>query len=125
MLYDSLCPVCAWEIGALLARNRRGLLAVEDIAATDFDPARYGLTLGQVIGSMHAVTRDGQVLRGLDAFSAAYRVTGLTWLAKLIDHRLVRPAAALGYRLFARVRPYLSRFRPGRCTSGRCAVSPA
>ncbi|MCS7033679.1 MAG: DUF393 domain-containing protein [Phycisphaerae bacterium] len=112
LLYDGLCPICAGEINFLRRRNRRGELAFEDITAPGFDPGRYGLTLEQAVGFMHAVTPDGRVLRGLEVFVAAYRLAGLSWLAAILGFRPIQPVMNLAYRLFAAVRPRFSRSQP-------------
>lgn len=123
MLYDGLCPVCALEVRLLRRRNALGRLAFEDIAAPEFDPAQYGLTIDDVVGSMHAVRRDGSILRGPDVFLEAYRHVGLRWLAALLGNRLTRPLVNVGYRVFAAVRPRFSRFDPASCPAGRCKIT--
>jgi predicted DCC family thiol-disulfide oxidoreductase YuxK len=122
LFFDGLCPVCSWEMRQLKRRDTSGRLAFEDIAEPAFDPSRYGLTLDQTVRAMHAVTPDGRVLRGPDAFAAAYRLVGLHWLAALISFGPTRPLVDLGYRLFAWVRPRFSRFDPPpACSADRCA----
>ena len=122
LLYDSLCPLCSREVAMLRKRNARGLLAFEDIADPAFDPARYGLTLQQVVGAMHAVRGNGEVIRGIDVFAEAYEAVGWTWLARPLCWRFTRPIAKLGYRIFAKLRPRFSRFRPEDCAD-RCRVA--
>lgn len=122
MLYDGQCPLCSREVAILLRRNARGLIAFEDIADPAFDPARYGLTMPQVVGAMHAVRPDGSVVVGIDVFAELYEAAGLTWLAAPLRWRVTRPLAKVGYALFAKVRPYLSSFRPGACDGGTCHV---
>lgn len=105
----------------LKRHDRRGLVRFEDIAAPGFDPARYGLTFADVIGQMHGVLSDGTVVRGVDVFIHVYRAVGWTILAKALAFRPTRPLVDFGYRCFARVRPYLSRFdRRAACASDRC-----
>lgn len=122
LLYDGLCPVCAWEMRQLARRDRDGRLAFEDIAADGFDPAAYGATIDDLVHVMHAVTPDGRLLRGPEVFIAAYRLVGLRWLAAALSFRPTRPLVNLGYRIFARIRPRLSSFdpRPAGCGTDRC-----
>jgi predicted DCC family thiol-disulfide oxidoreductase YuxK len=122
ILYDGLCPICAWEMRKLTARDPAGRLTLEDIAAPGFDPSRYGLTIDDVVGAMHGVTSDGRVLRGPDVFVEAYRLVGLRWLAAALAFRPTRPVVDLVYRAFAKLRPRWSRFRPAACEAGRCRV---
>lgn len=123
MLYDGQCPLCSREVAILRRRNGRGLIAFEDIADPAFDAARYGLTMPQVVGAMHAVRPDGSVVVGVDVFAELYDAAGLRWLAEPLRWPLTRPLAKLGYWLFAKVRPYLSSFRPADCAGGTCKVA--
>lgn len=125
MLYDGRCPLCSREVAALRRRNGRGLVAFEDVTGAAFDPGRYGLTAAQVVGTMHAVRPDGSVVRGVDVFADVYDAVGWAWLARPLRWRLTRPLAALGYRLFAALRPRLFRRRidpAGDCAGGSCRV---
>lgn len=121
MLFDGLCPACAWEMKVLRRRDRAGKLVFEDIASDSFDPAPYGLTMSQVVGSMHAVRRDGTILRGVDAFVIAYRLIGWNWLARVLEFGPTRPLVDFGYRVFARFRPRFSGFDSSKC-GDRCKV---
>ena len=116
MLFDGKCPICSREAELLGKRNSGGLIAFEDIAASGFSPEKYGLTIAQVVGAMHAIRPDGSVVKGIDVFAEVYEVVGWTWLARPIRWRLTRPLAKLGYRIFAAIRPRLSGFRPSDCT---------
>jgi len=125
MLYDGLCPVCRHEVGMLRRRNERGGVAFEDIASPEFDPAKYGLTMPQVIGSMHGVRRDGTILDGVDVFIDVYRQTRLGWVAAVLAFKPTRPLMNFGYRIFAKLRPRFSKFSGQACATDRCAPSPA
>jgi predicted DCC family thiol-disulfide oxidoreductase YuxK len=125
MLFDSQCPLCSREVAMLRKRNGRGLIAFEDIAEPGFDPARYGLTMPQVVGSMHAVRPDGSIVRGVDVFAEVYDAVGWRLLSGLIRWPLTRPLAKIGYRIFAAVRPKLSRFDPIDCAGGTCQTRSA
>ncbi len=122
VFYDSLCPVCAWEMKKLRQRDAAQLLSFEDIASPDFEPSKYGLSLQQTVGAMHAVRRDGSVISGPDTFIEAYRLVGLGWLAAVLSFPLFRPFVRIGYRIFARIRPRFSKFDPAACDGGRCKI---
>jgi len=119
LLYDGLCPICAREVNFMRRRDREGRLAFVDIADPDFEPRRYGTDLATVMAAMHGVLPDGKLVVGLEVFRRAYALLGLNWLVAWTDWPLLRPVANLGYRLFARVRPTLSKLE---CPDGRCAV---
>lgn len=118
VLYDGLCPICAREIRFLKRRDKLNSIIPEDIAAPGFDPARYGLTMQQAIGAIHAIRADGSVLRGVDVFIDLYPRCGLGWLAKIIAFKPTRPLVDLAYRAFARIRPRFSAL--DECASDRC-----
>lgn len=123
LLFDGLCPACAWEMRVLRRADRTGALAFEDIADPAFDPGKYGLTLPQVVGAMHAIRSDGSVMSGPDVFIEAYRLVGKRWLAAILAFPPTRPIVNLAYRAFARVRPRFSSFDPSRAPcADRCRV---
>lgn len=124
LLYDGLCPVCAREVAFLRRRDRRGALAAVDIAAPGFAPERYGVTLAECVGTLHAIDAQGRALRGMDAIRAMYEAVGLGRLVRWTGRRPFRSGADLAYAAFARIRPKLSRFRPADCHDGRCDVGP-
>jgi predicted DCC family thiol-disulfide oxidoreductase YuxK len=121
LLYDGDCPLCVREARLLERMNLRGGgLALENIAAPDFDAARYGLTQAEVMGHIHAVLPDGSTVTGVEAFRCAYAAAGYGFL--LAPTRLpgVKQLADLAYAWFARNRLRLT----GRtaCDTGSCRV---
>jgi predicted DCC family thiol-disulfide oxidoreductase YuxK len=70
---------------------------------------------------MH-VKIDGEVRAGLDAFIAIWdAVPGHRWMARVARLPGVHLLMSLGYRLFARVRPWLFRRKRAGCTADSCA----
>jgi predicted DCC family thiol-disulfide oxidoreductase YuxK len=61
LLYDGECPLCRREARWLQSRNRRDLLAFEDICAPGFDPALYHTTREELNIVLFAL--DGSPLR--------------------------------------------------------------
>ena len=123
LLYDGECPICRREVDRLKRRDTEGRLALEDISALGFDPARYGLTREEVEGSLHGILPDGRILRGMEAVRAAYRAAGLGWLAAPTSLPGIRQVADLGYRVFARNRLRISRWLGRGCAKGTCSPS--
>jgi predicted DCC family thiol-disulfide oxidoreductase YuxK len=92
VLYDGECPLCKREALAMRKLDRgRGILAVEDAADPDFDPAKYGLTLAEVMGVIHGVMADGTVVRELEVFRRAYGAVGWGWLWAPTGWPVVKP----------------------------------
>jgi predicted DCC family thiol-disulfide oxidoreductase YuxK len=122
LLYDGGCPVCALEMHKLRERDKQKQLAFVDITALDFNPARYGATLSDMMVRMHAVRSDGALLTGMEAIRATYAAIGLGWLLAPTRWPLIRPLADWGYAQFARNRMRLSRWMGLRCDAA-CRVA--
>jgi len=125
LLYDGQCPFCRREVNWLQRRDRQGRLAVEDISAPDFAASNYGLTQAEVMGVMHGVFPDGQIVRKVAAFREAYRVVGLGWLLAPTRWPGLRWVADRFYEWFARNRVAIGSYFGGpACETGTCAVQP-
>ncbi len=125
VFYDGACPLCSREIEHYHRRDRQGWIVPVDISAPDFDPAPFDIPLASFMHELHAIDRLGEVYRGVDAFRAIWQAfpdVGLyRALAVIVALPVVNPLARLGYRGFARMRPYL----PGRraaCAAGHCRI---
>lgn len=120
MLYDGQCPLCMREVRMLQALNRSGRLALEDIAAPDFDPARYGRTMAALMGQIHGVLPEGQLVTGVEVFRRVYAAVGLGWLLAPTAWPVLRPLFDRAYHWFA-----ANRLRwTGRsgCETGTCKI---
>jgi predicted DCC family thiol-disulfide oxidoreductase YuxK len=122
LLYDGECPFCRVEAHWLSRLDRHGRVALEDIAAPDFDPARYGATLPELMGALHGVLPDGRKVTGVAAFREAYRAMGLGWVVAPTGWPVLRQLFDLLYVVFARYRVRLGGLFGRRCAAGRCAV---
>ncbi len=120
LLYDSLCPVCSREVRLLKRFDRARKLTLVDIAAPDFDPARYDLTLEQCVGSLRGIDAEGRPLDGMATIRAMYSAVGLGPLMGWTTWPGARQLSDLAYRVFAHFRPRFSRFDPSQCASDRC-----
>jgi predicted DCC family thiol-disulfide oxidoreductase YuxK len=122
ILYDGECPFCRVEASWMRSLSRGGALALEDIAAPDFDPARYGRRLPELMGRFHGVFPDGRLTEGVETFRQAYRAVGLGWLAAPTGWPVLRQIFDWGYILFARYRVPLGRLFRRKCSSDRCSI---
>jgi predicted DCC family thiol-disulfide oxidoreductase YuxK len=123
LLYDGDCPLCQREVSWLRRYNRSGHLEFEDIAAADFDPARYGTSRNELMRVMHGVFPDGRMVSEVEAFRQAYRAVGLGWLLAPTGWPILRPIFDRLYCVFARNRVRLGRVFGRSCASGECGVS--
>ncbi len=121
VLYDGECPLCAREIAFLRRRDRRGLIAFEDIAAPDFAASRYGLDHAAVMSRIHGVLPDGTLIEGVEVFRRLYAAVGLGWLVAPTRWPLLRGLFDRAYRVFARNRLRWTGRSDAACTSESCA----
>ena len=105
LLYDGDCPLCSREVAMLRRRDRgRGRLGLVDIAAQDFDAARYGRSQESLMARIHGVLPDGTVVEGMEVFRRAYAAVGLGWVLAPSRWPLLGRGFDAAYRWFARNR---------------------
>lgn len=125
VFYDGACSVCSREIEHYARLDREGRLIPMDISAADFDPQPYGISLERFMDELHAIDAQGRVYRGVESFWAIWQAfpnsTLFGLLGRVIRLPLINPLARLGYRIFARMRPYLPK-RKRDCASGSCRI---
>ncbi|MFC5547538.1 thiol-disulfide oxidoreductase DCC family protein [Massilia aerilata] len=126
LYFDGLCPFCAHSMRRLKTWDAAGRLAFVDIAAAGFDPSPLGVDMAALNREVHGLTREGEVLAGIDTMLAAYTLAGRGWLVWPLRVRLLRPALAASYRWFARHRYAISKrlgYRlPAACDGVSCAI---
>ena len=108
MYYDGLCPLCQAEILFLSRRNSAGLLSFVDVNSTQYSADVVGVSCQQALDSMYAQYEDGELINGIDVFSAAYQRANLPTLAWLFSRPSLRPMLNWGYRFFAKNRHRIS-----------------
>src|SRR5262249_12657363 len=111
LFYDGLCPLCSREI----EHYRRHLAGTPadfvDITAAEFNAAAHGLDPQAVHRVMHVKVGD-ELRTGVAAFAAIWAaIPRYRWLARLARNPVGHGLMHLGYRAFARVRPWLPRRR--------------
>jgi predicted DCC family thiol-disulfide oxidoreductase YuxK len=125
IFYDGACVVCAGEVEQYRRRDRASRLQLVDISAADFNPLPFGIPLQAFQYELHVIDRAGTVYRGIDAFRAIWQafpdVRLFRLLAWLVTLPVITTLARLGYRCFARLRPYLPKRRVA-CATGRCRI---
>lgn len=123
LLYDGNCPICAWEKRNRAKKDKKERLGFINIHAPDFDPRQYGTTMDQLMARLHAITPEGQLIKGFDTLIASYRAVGWWW-AYLPLSLLPKRLGNAGYGWFADHRYAISRrighwFGPV-CDQGSC-----
>lgn len=119
LFFDGDCPLCVREAAMMARLDRRGRLRLTDL--TQLSPqARDGIPSREVLmREIHARTRDGQWVTGVEAFRRVYAQLGFAWLVRLSRLALFDVVLRTGYAVFARNRLRLT----GRCDAGVCAVA--
>jgi len=118
---DGDCPLCRREASLLRWMDRgRGRLELVDIADPSFDVASdssaAGVSMEELMGSIHGRTADGRMVTGVEVFRRAYRAVGFGWLLAWTEWPVIRPVVDRAYLWFAKHRLRLT----GRCASGAC-----
>lgn len=118
--FDGSCPICRLEVRALRASDRRGVLGYVNIAAAGFDACPAGTDHAALNRELHAVTKEGAVLKGIDTLLAAYTAIGLAWAVLPLRVKPLRPALDWAYHRFAQNRHRISRLLGFQCGDGVC-----
>lgn len=107
--YDGSCQLCSAEIDNLRLRDTDSRLRFVDCSPADFASPIAGSDRAALMNVIHGVGAQGQVLRAVDVFEAAYRAVGLPWISRVLVHPLVRPVADRVYPWVVRNRYRLPR----------------
>lgn len=125
VFYDGSCIVCATEMAVYMKKPHGGRLQFIDVAAPEFRPDGYGITLADFMYEMHAIDRSGRVYQGPEAFWAIWQAFPTSswygFLGTLVTLPGLRLLARLAYRGFARIRKYLPK-RKDACPDGACRI---
>lgn len=111
--FDGACPLCSREIGAY--RRLRGASQVCWIDVSRQEAVLGpGLTRDAALARFHVRTGDGSLVSGGAAFVRLWgSLPGLQWLAAIAARPPVSWALEPAYRLFLRLRPWLTRRAAG------------
>lgn len=111
LLYDRDCPSCMKQVEFLQKRmdenpQYQGLVAFTNLHDPDYDPDLCGGVVFEVaewfaqpesadselrdgMRHIHAVTRDGEVIAGMDVFRRIYSIVGMQWVYEITTLPLV------------------------------------
>ncbi len=117
VFFDGACHLCSREVGLYERADTVGKLNLVDISKPDFDAKAHGLDDARVNKHMHVRGPAGNTEVGVDAFVAIWKALGkYDWAVRAAKSPVLRPAMDLGYRAFARLRPYLPKRRAANAT---------
>jgi predicted DCC family thiol-disulfide oxidoreductase YuxK len=119
VFYDGLCPLCSREIAHYRTKVEGEDVAFVDIASADFDGGLFGVDAAQARVVLH-VKVGSEMRTGLAAVMSMWdALPAYRWLARFVSLPGIHALASIGYRVFARFRPYLQQ-RPRRCSKDTC-----
>ncbi len=96
--YSGACPVCSAEMDHYRHQDKEGRLRLIDVSVAPDEAAGHGITCDTALRRLHAVTPEGEVLTGLDAFVATWRrLPGYGPLIWLFTRPWLRPLMDWGY----------------------------
>lgn len=118
MFFDGDCPLCTKDVRFMQWLDRKKRVSWIDIAAKDFSPEAYGLTMVTLMDRLHARLPDGSWITGADAFRRVYQTVGFGWLVAITRLPGIRWLVNKGYDVFAKNRlKWTGRCAPdGACT---------
>ena len=108
--YDGSCPLCALEIE--FYRRRAGAGRISWIDASRVEPAEFapGLSRTQALARFHAVTAQGTILSGAEAFARIWSlIPGFRIIGNLYRFRPLAWLMERAYNGFLLVRPTMQR----------------
>ena len=112
MLFDGACPFCRKEVEFLRSRDNLNSIAFVDIDSLSYTSELYkGITYIEAMGTVHAITSDGEVVKGVRVFREAYQLVGLGWVYSPTNWPVSGPLAEWLYSHWASWRlPLTGRF---------------
>lgn len=116
VFYDGDCPLCLREIKLLRWLDRHQRIRFTDIAAVDFVPAEFGMTMPEFMDQIQGRLPSGQWVVGMEVLRRLYAAIGLGPLVWLTRLPLLSQLCDFGYRVFAKNRLRLT----GRCGKEEC-----
>lgn len=117
--FDGSCPLCRAEISYYRREDSASAFSFIDISQIDAS-LPFGLTQQSAMQRFHVLDGDGQLLSGAAAFVEVWsRLPGWRLAARVAGMPGAMTTLEFGYRLFLRVRPFISRlFRKMQPTGG-------
>lgn len=105
ILYDSDCPACKKEVNMLQSRDQGKRLKFTDIADPRYEAQKNGgVSYERAMRRIHAITEEGEVVTGIDAFRRAYENVGLGWVYAPTKFKAVQTLAEKAYNVWAEYR---------------------
>jgi predicted DCC family thiol-disulfide oxidoreductase YuxK len=116
ILYDGKCNVCRIEMEFLAKRDKHindtPKLRLTDIECATYDsksPKNGMVSYEEGMRTIHAVTFDGKIIKGVPVFLLAYEKVKLGWVFKASTWPIAMNMFEWAYSIFAKYRTVLTR----------------
>ena len=120
VFYDGLCRVCSGEIDVYRRQVGADQIEFVDISERGFSAENEGLDPMLVKKYFHAKTRNGEIIKGVDAFVEIWRLLPkFRLLSKIAPKPGISQLLRLGYQVFVVLRPWLPR-KKADCEGDLC-----
>lgn len=117
--FDDRCHLCHAEVALLRRWDRRKRIDFIDISSPNFKAEKYGKSLDELMGHMHARLPDGTWVVGVEVFRRLYQIVGLGLPVAVSRWPLISGLLTFGYSIFAKVRLKLPR---RKCADDICRI---
>jgi len=107
LLYDGDCPSCMKQVEFLTKRmdenpEYAGLVRLTDLASSEYDAESCGgVSFADGMRHIHAVTKNGEIVTGMDVFRRVYSIVGMEWVYTLTTLPIVGSAFDWLYDVWA------------------------
>jgi len=107
LLYDGDCPSCMKQVEFLTKRmdenpEYAGLVRLTNLASPEYDAESCGgISFADGMRHIHAVTKNGEIVTGMDVFRRVYSVVGMEWVYTLTTLPIVGSAFDWLYDVWA------------------------
>lgn len=105
-LFDGDCSMCLSLVSMLKRQDDgQGRIKFVNIASMAYDPAENeGILYEEAMETIHAIQRDGTILKGTEALKMLYGAVGLGWAAQFGDLPIISTIVDWVYELLSKLR---------------------
>ena len=112
VFFDTSCSICAKEMSQLKKRKQTGLIIYEDLSSQSaLKKTTTAFSYKEAMATIHGLTHDGKIIKGIDTLSALYARTNLPFLAILLRAPLFNRFFRIMYWMWAKIRVQISKKR--------------
>ena len=102
---DNDCPLCRREVEFIRRQPGADTIELTDIGTVPEPPE--GVDRDELMATIHARLPDGSFVTGPEVFRQIYQRLGYSRAVRWSRWPIVRSLLAVGYEIFARIRPHL------------------